>query len=475
MRRLAHGALSVGISLFLGCGREQATVSVAPVPAPPGAKNVLLIVVDDLNTALSAYGHPVVKTPNVEELARRGVLFERAYCQYPLCNPSRASFLSGRRPRTTRIYEQKTRPDAHLPAAAFLPDALHRFGYWTVRAGKIFHDADFEKAFAWDYYAKLNYPVPPPGQPVRPDPQAPAARVEPGGEAGLGLLLEPRPVGPKGRDSLRDKRVVEHVSHQLKRARNKRLLFFFAVAFHRPHLPFEAPAGFFKMYPPESIELPPAAPADAPAVPEAALRGRRFAPPMTDAEARRAIAGYYASVSYMDSQLGALMKTFDRLDVWRDTVVVFTSDHGFHLGEHGLWGKLSFYEEVLRVPLVVVAPGVAGGQRVARPVELVDLYPTIFELAGLPQPEGLEGRSLAPLLADPQAPWERPAGSVLALEGLGRRLARSVTDGRFRYSEWGSSREAELYDLAADPRQLRNLAQDPAFAAERKRLAALLP
>lgn len=467
-------ATSLAALLLAACGGKEPAAPVA-ASAPPGAKNVLLIVVDDLSTALSAYGHPVVKTPNVEALARRGVLFERAYCQYPLCNPSRSSFLSGRRPGTVGVFDQKLRPDAHLPASVFLPDALHRLGYWTVRAGKIFHDSEFEKAFAWDYFTKLNYPVPPPGQPVRPEPRAATARAEPGGEAGLGLLLEPRPVGPKERESLRDKRVVEHVSRQLKRARNKQLLFFFAVAFHRPHLPFEAPASFFKMYPPESIELPPVTPPDAPPVPEAALRGRRFAPTMTDEQARRAIAGYYASVSYMDSQLGALMKTFDRLDLWRDTVVVFTSDHGFLLGEHGLWGKLAFYEQALRVPLVVVAPGVAGGRRVARPVELLDLYPTLFELAGLPRPEGLEGRSLAPLLADAQAPWDHPATSVVALEGLTRRLARSVTDGRFRYSEWGSAREAELYDLEADPHQQRNLAGDSAFAAERKRLAARLP
>jgi iduronate 2-sulfatase len=485
--RASLGLAALG--LLVACGGKPAAppspASKAPEAAAPeparrlaaGSRpNILLIVSDDLAAAaLSIYGNPLVKTPAVEKLAARGVTFDRAYCQYPICNPSRTSFLSGRRPATTRVLDNRTRPDSRLPRAAFLPNELRRQGYWTFRAGKVFHDNTWEEIGDWDYYARINSPVPPPGQPVAPDPKGPLPEpVATGGEAGLELLTKPTPIPNKEKERLRDRRIADHTARQIKKAKNRGRAFFAAVGFNRPHLPFAVPRPYFNLYPPEAMVLPAAAAPGAPAVPERALAGRRFAPTMTEAQQRAAIAGYYASVSFMDAQLEILLRTLDKLELWDSTIVVLTADHGFHLGEHGLWGKLSLYEEVVRVPLIVVAPGIPGGRRSARPVELVDLYPTLVELAGLEAPADLEGQSFAPQLRDPDAPRTRPATTRLELTGLTTKTAWSTTDGRWRYTEWGSPAEAELYDLEADPRQQRNLANDPKWQAERQRMAELL-
>ncbi len=492
------GCLSLG-GLLSGCRGEMAS---APAPAGP-RPNVLLMVVDDLNTALGAYGNARVSTPSVDRLAARGVVFERAYCQYPLCNPSRTSFLAGRRPQTLGVLSMRTPPARALAENVSLPTHFRQHGYWTMRAGKILHGVAFEGAIEWDVVGKLNRPLAKlklgeasqagakrePSARDEPNARASARAGEEGRAApqrhedpaaddgeGENRLLSPIVVeGAEARLNLRDHHVAEEAVRWLKRSQRREEPFFMALGFHRPHLPFEAPEKFFALYPPESIELPIAPPPGAPPVPPRAVHTRASFPSMTPDEQRRVIASYYASVSYVDSQVGLVLEALDKLGLAESTVVVLTSDHGFLLGEHGgLWGKGALYEPAVRVPLMVTGPGIAAGARCPRPVELLDLYPTLSELAGLPLPEGLEGKSLLPLLRQPAAAWERPAYTVLSIGDGEDELARTVRTERFRYTEWGSRERAELYDHQADPDELYNLADDPAAAGQRHEMEKLL-
>lgn len=424
--------------------------------------NVLLILSDDLNTALGCYGHPIVRTPAIDRLARRGVRFERAYCQYPLCNPSRTSFLTGRRPDTTRIFGNGQPPRAHLGDAPWLPEYFRRHGYFTAGIGKIAHGR-FADTLTWDVYeepnrgggqgaGRLRRGMPPRG----------AGRDD---EGGLFLVWQP---SDRPDEEEPDGRVARRVAELMAQQRDRP--FFLAAGFHRPHQPFVAPRRYFGQYPPERIPLPAYSPDDRSDIPAPALTRRPVDENRSDAEKREVIAAYYACVSFLDAQVGVLLDALDRLNLWDRTVVVFASDHGFHLGEHNLWAKVTLFEEAARVPLIVAAPGRRRGAVCQRLTELVDLFPTLAELCRLPAPEGLEGRSLLPLLRDPRAPG-RP-GALTQLR-RGRIEGRSVRTERFRYTEWDEGRAGvELYDHATDPREIRNLARDPAFA---ETIASLKP
>ena len=413
-------------------------------------RNVLFIVSDDLNAGFASYGHPQVRTPHLDRLAAMGRRFDRAYCNYPVCNASRTSFLSGRLPRTTQVVGNGVDPRVVLGADfQFLPEHFKAQGYFTAGIGKITHTPEFLKSIRWDVvtdpqhepelYEKTNARV----LRTRPDeahPDGITARL-------VARLMEEHRDGP----------------------------FFIGAGFHRPHLPLIAPQKYFDLYPLDQITVPTGT--TPPDIPEIAR------PPFYDAnvppdEARSRIQAYYACVSFMDAQVGVLLETMDRLDLWRSTVVVFLSDNGYHLGQHGgFWGKMSLMDESARVPLIVCAPDVKGGP-CARAVSLVDLFPTLTELCGLPMPAGLDGRSLAPLLRDPAAPWEHPARSV-AVRGEKRNgmldLGRSAHTERHTFIRWPDGSK-QLYDDATDPAQNHNLAADSAHAGLATKLhSALLP
>lgn len=481
-----RSSLLLAVSLLLAAGCK------GPPEAPPGPRrNVVFIVVDDLNTALSVYGNPVVRTPNFERLAAHGVVFEHAYSQFPLCSPSRTSFLSGRLPQTTGILDQKTPPRAVLGDAAFLPDVFRAAGFFTLRAGKMLHGNKYETAIQWDAEGKFNLPLTRraphrfrrPSPEVLADPKAAEpvswsrdhAVVEADAAEGLNRLLSPQGVSGLAEENLRDRFVVDETVRYLRERKKDAQPFFFAVGLHRPHVPLILPERFLQMYQPADIPLPPVAAADAPPLPPRALRGLAVGPQIEPGQAQQAIANYYAAVSYIDAELGTLLDALDRLELWDDTVVVLLSDHGFHLGEHGgLWGKLSLFEESARVPLLIAAPGLSPGGRSTRTVELVDLFPTVVELAGLRPPAGLEGRSLVPLLRDPSAPWEHPARTWLAPKRKDAGEAISIRTERFRYTEWRGPAQAELYDHDNDPFELWNRVSDPAYADDKRRLHRLL-
>lgn len=410
----------------------------------PRKLNVLFIAVDDLNTCIGCYGHPFVKTPNIDRLAARGVRFDRAYCQYPLCNPSRISLLSGRRPDTTKIYLDGVPAREFLSGVDLLPEYFRRFGYFTAHVGKI------GGAVRWDVTIK-------------------GGRQEK--EGGGILKIEWRATASKDEDEPDGKTALQIVRLL---EQNKSRPFFIAAGFGKPHLPFVAPQKYFDLYPPDRIELP-KEPADVRKnVPPIAFN--RHKETLPEDTARKATAAYFACISFMDAQLGHVLDAMDRLQLWDNTVVVFWSDHGFNLGQHGgLWRKASLFEEVARVPLIVAAPGKQKGAVSPRLVELVDLYPTLTQLCGLKAPEGLEGTSIVPLLETPDRAWKQGAFIQVAHGRMHDVMGRSLRTERYRYTEWDDGKQGlELYDHSTDPRELTNLANDPRHAATIAEMRQLL-
>jgi len=433
--------------------------------SPSRRLNVLLIAVDDLNNHLGCYEHPVVKSPNIDRLAQRGVRFDRAYCQYPLCNPSRTSFLSGRRPDTTGIFTNTTPPRTTLKDVVFLPEYFKQHGYFTARVGKIAHGR-FADAVKWDVSEE-------PGRDQGGDDEQRGQgrrRRPPGGAATQGqqplwqATHNKDEAEPDGRTARRIVQLMEQ---------NKDKPFFIAAGFHKPHIRWIAPKKYFDMYPPDKIQLPQEPADDRQDIPNVALnRNANFAS-ITNAQSRRqAIAAYYACTTFLDAQVGVLLDALDRLKLWDNTVVVFLSDHGFHLGEHGgLWAKMSLFEPSARVPFLIAAPGKKAGVASPRLVELVDVFPTLTQLCGLPTPEGMEGVSLVRLLEDPNRPWKKAAFTQVQRGGV---MGRSVRTERYRYTEWGSEKVAELYDHETDPLEHTNLVNDPKHAKVVEEMRRLL-
>jgi uncharacterized sulfatase len=376
--------------------------------APARAKlNVVFLVGDDLNTNLGCYGHPIVKSPHIDRLAERGVRFDRAYTNVPVCNPSRVSFLSGRRPK-----EKNTETEA-----VYLPNYFSSHGYHTVEVGKVRHSygPSHEKA-VFDEYLK--------------------------GSAEAAAFLDRKHDGP----------------------------FLLAVGLTHTHPGFATKPQFTKLYAAERMVLP-AEPSDIrERVPADAFRGVDI-PAMTADEHRAHLARYYASISTLDDEVGAVMAALDKGDLWKNTVVVLSSDHGRMLGEHGgIFDKRCLFEQSVRIPLIVAAPGNAG-KTSPRLVENVDIYPTLVALCGLPVPAGLQGLSLVPLLKDPRAAWRQAAFAHSPVHPQGVTMRTE----RYRYTEWGPGKPAELYDHESDPLEQRNLANEPEKAelvGEMRRLFA---
>ncbi len=430
--------------------RRQLLATTAAFVAPAKPRNVLFIAVDDLNTRVGCYGAPV-QTPNIDRLSRQGVRFDRAYCQYPLCNPSRTSLLTGLRPPRTQIMENATWFRDKMPDVVTLPQLFRQNGYRTMASGKIFHGG-LNDDKAWDIGAT---PL------ARQAPRKGQAQKDREKHADRYLALDGD--GASEPDSRNTERAIELLGQKHDKP------FFLAYGLARPHVPFLAPKKYFDLYDPAKVRLPP----DFAAEPSG--QGPAYRPnfdifirrPASEEEARRMIAGYYASISFMDAQVGRVLDALDRSGHRDNTVVVFFGDHGFHLGEKGMWSKQSLFEVSTRVPLIVCAPGVAKtGQSCARTAELVDLYPTLADLCGLKPPAGLDGESLVPLLRDPRAPWSNAAYTFIR---RGTVLGATIRTERFRYTEWDRA-NAELYDHRADPGENRNLAGDPRFAGDREAL-----
>jgi arylsulfatase A-like enzyme len=430
-------------------------------PAKAPARNVLLILLDDLNTQVGAWGAPVV-TPAIDRLAARGVRFDRAYVQVAMCSPSRTSMLTGWRPERTGVWQNMdpSRPEGAVP----LQEHFAAHGATTASVGKVYH---LPQDFRWDVSDE--------------HPEAPEEEQD---GHGAGDDIEGQWVKAPGTDADQpDGHRARRAASLLERFRGRR--FFLALGLVRPHLRWIAPSRYFGLYPPEAmapVPFPADDLADVPAIavkthpqplPGLPLLGREppgLAP--DPAFRRQAVAAYRACVSFADAQVGLVLDALDRLDLGKDTVVVLAGDNGYHLGDHGgLFRKDTLFEEALHVPLVVAAPGLRPGTVVRSPVELLDVYPTVVELAGLPAVPGLDGRSLAALAARPDAPARPAALSYRRVQPPER--AWSLRTEAVRYTVWPDGSE-ELYDVRSRHGESENLASRPERAAEQARLRARL-
>lgn len=435
MPRLIIGLAVVGLG-------SSSVVAAVPVARP----NVLLIVVDDLNNALGCYGHPVVKSPNVDRLAARGVRFDRAYCNYPVCNASRTSFLSGRRPEATQVFTNGVDPRLKLGADfEFLPEYFRAHGYITKGVGKVPHTPEHATSIRWDYYDD-------PGA-ITEDETKERKRNRTSSDKKTSdfrsLSDEQQP------DGIAVRRAVQFLAEPRDRP------LFLAVGLHRPHGPRVAPQKYFDLYRPETLPPLVEPPGHAVGIPKIATPPQ-YEPDWSENKWRSEWQTYYACVTFMDAQVGVLLDAMDRLQLWENTIVIFLSDHGVHLGEHGgFWGKQSLMEESVRVPLIAYAPGRKAEVASPRLVELVDVFPTLTDLCGLPTQSGVEGTSFGPLLDDPQRPWKKAAFAVVRRGKT--TLGRNVCTEQFNFIQWPDG-ALQLYDHQRDPKEYANLAADPQHA-----------
>lgn len=433
--------------------------------------NVLLIIADDQNCELGCYGNKTIHTPNLDRLASLGVRFDRSYCNYPVCNASRTSFLSGRYPDTTRIFGNGTQPRQALGKDfQFLPEYFRAQGWFTAGIGKIAHGS-FPDSIKWDVFAE-------PMRGVDEDEKAaPAKRPRRGKKGAPAAAEEPVPFGWQATDNKDEEEpdgiTARKVSKLLEDHKNGP--FFIAAGFHKPHVPHTAPKKYFEMYPPDKMPLPMEPTDHTRGIPKIANPPKYF-PDLKENQERSIISHYLAASTFMDSQVGVVLETVDRLKLWDSTVVVFLGDHGWHLGEHGgFWAKMSVMEESARAPFIVVAPGRKAQASCARLVEFVDLFPSLCELCGVAQPDGLEGTSFVPLLDDPRREWKKAAFTVVS-RGRGRNgesLGRSVRTERYTYNVWPDG-STQLYDHDSDAKEYFNLARDERHAKTVAEMAQLL-
>lgn len=429
--------------------------------------NVLFIAVDDLAASLGCYGDLIAKTPHIDRLAARGVRFDRAYNQIPLCNPSRASLMTGLRPDQIKVYDLDRHFRDEVPNVTTLSQHFLNNGYATSRVGKIYHynvpasigTDGFDDAPSWQ--KTIN----PKGRDKTDE--ALVFNAEPHRKISGALSW----LAAEGTDEEQtDGMIATEAIKLMKEHKNEP--FFIDAGFFRPHTPYVAPKKYFDLYPLEEMRLPFAPENDREDIPAAAFAHNNPVPnySLEEKTCLNALRAYYACVSFVDAQVGRILKTLDDLGLAQNTIVVFWSDHGYHLGEHrGIWQKRTLFEEGARAPLIICDPRARGnGQSSARIVEFVDLYPTLVDLAKLPRPktQKLAGRTLVPLLQNPLANWNGKAITQI-LRPADKRLEKmtmgcSIRTARWRYTEWAEGQAGrELYDHASDPNEFHNLAINP--------------
>lgn len=425
---------------------------------------------DDMRVELGCYTSRFnALTPNLDALARSGVRFDRNFCQFPLCNPSRSSLFTGRHPTGTGVLDNRTKfRDAH-PDWISLPQLFRENGYVSYRVGKIFHGAGIDDPKAWTQGGEISGG----SAPSDDDPHQNLTKAQYSDRIVV--------LGGNG-EGQGDYETADRAIAYLRKYKDQP--FFLGCGFVKPHSPPTAPRRFFDLYDVNKIELPPdfaAAPTVPQGFPKAAIRPKNadlfIGRTASEAEARQVIRAYLASISWADWNVGRVVAELDRLGLRQNTIVVFVADHGYQLGEKGKWSKAgSLFEMGTRVPMMIAAPGVKGnGQASLRMVQSVDIYSTLVELCGLDLPQGNEGRSLVPLLNNPQAQWEHPAYSVWSEDGTTLHGVAVRTE-KWRYAEFGLNAQngAMLFDPHADPGEMKNLADDPQYAKARAELSPLV-
>ncbi len=437
-------------------------------------RNVLFVLSDDLTSrALACYGNPICQTPNIDRLARESMLFERAYCQYPLCAPSRASLLCGRLPDTTKVLTNGPDFRSALPDVVTLPQLFKNNAYQAIREGKMYHMGvpgtvgtdRWQDAPSWTHNGS------PQGKEQHS--RGEGRNLTPKIGQGVAMHYVRTADASEQADFDAANRVIAHLE------KHRQDPFFIGLGFVRPHVPFVAPGKFFDLYPLERIRNFPNPPGDLDDIPEMGrvAKNNWDHMGMSEEERRVALQSYYAATSFMDEQLGRVLDALERLGLRENTIISFASDHGWGLGEHTHWQKMSLLEESAKVPLLISAPGRRGwGQRSRALVESLDLYPTIASLAGLQAPADLDGKDLTPLLQNPRAKVRDYARSQITTAQVDGRAVRTE---RFRYIRWrakGGEVAEEFYDHRKDPGELRNLVkgggEERALAAHRRLVPA---
>jgi arylsulfatase A-like enzyme len=435
--------------------------------------NVLFLIADDLNNTLGCYGDRQIQTPHLDKLAARGMRFDRAYCSFPLCGPSRNSMLTGLYPNSTGIQANAQIFRQTIPQQPSLSQTFRQSGYFAARIGKLYHynvpksigTNGHDDPASWEL--ELN-----PAGVDRLEEEPSIFSITPGQFGGTLSWF----ASPKGDRLHTDGLMADDAEWVLERCAKRRdRPFFLAVGFFRPHTPYVSPKPYFEKYDLGQMTVVQGVKEDQADLPAPALGSyKKEQDKLTDDLRRQARQAYYASISFMDAQVGRVIDALDRLGLADDTIIVFTSDHGYHLGEHGLWQKQSLFEESARVPLLIVAPGVTKGGEVAKsPVSHIDLFPTLADLCSVTTPKNLQGQSLTPLLRDAAQVGRGWALTQVVRGGGFRRMGASPAQGddgkrfygyslrtaRWRYTEWAEGEKGtELYDHDNDPHELTNLA-----------------
>ena len=429
--------------------------------------NVLFISVDDMNCDLGAYGHPIVKTPNLDRLCKMGVRFDAAYCQQPLCGPSRASIMTGLRPDTLDMHTLKHELREKNPDVVTLGQLFRNNDYFSARSGKIYHygnpkmigtDGNDDPA-TWD---ERHNPIG-----IDRLQEEKITRYGKGQQKKKNLGISMAWWDPESADvDHTDGKVAAKIIEQIEQRKEEP--FFLAAGFFNPHCPYVAPKKYFDLYPLDEIPMPDLEKAklDLQDVPPMAIQRDvknwpYYFKDVSLEEARKCKQAYYATISFVDAQVGKLLDALERNDLLDNTVIVFWSDHGYFLGEKGLWYKRKAFERSARMPLIIAAPGLSKNKSTSKPVELLDIYPTLADLCGLKAPENLEGKSLRPLLENPTtAEWNKPA--VTQIWHNKKAWGYSIRTERFRYTEWLEGKAGrELYDHSKDKNEVQNLAEAP--------------
>ncbi|MBL8293114.1 MAG: sulfatase [Bryobacterales bacterium] len=425
-------------------------------------RNVLFIASDDLNHSFSTYGHPFVRTPNLDALAGRGVRFDRAYCQFPLCSPSRTSVMTGLSPDATGVYDLRKHFRESVPDVVTLGQTFQKNGYFVARTGKIFHYGNpgqigtdgLDDAPTW--MRRIN--------PAGVDKTKEEPRIinhTPGRGLGSSVSFY---ASPARDEEHTDGMVAAETIRMMEEHRNEP--WFLGAGFYKPHCPYVAPSKYFDRVPISKVKLIPFEEWELTIAPKWAYWTQ---PPnfgLTEKQRLEGMQAYFAAILFLDAQVGKLLDALKRTGQEERTTVVFWSDHGYGLGEHGQWMKQTVFEHAARTPLLMAGAGVkARGQACGRTVELLDLYPTLADLCGLKDvPASLHGKSVRPLLENPKAAWDRPAVTQVHRNQV---RGYSLRTERYRYSMWDHGREGEeLYDYQSDPRELKNLAKTSGLRAE---------
>ena len=450
MNHLSYLAHTVIFILLVGCTRQDKNTS-----ANTGQLNVLFIIADDLNCDLGAYGNNIIKTPNIDRLAKSGVVFENAHNQYPLCGPSRASFMTGMYTEQTQITKNNIFLRSSIPDVITLGQRFRQQGYQSVRIGKIFHydnpsaigTSGTDDVYTWD-------------QTINPYGRD---KIE---EYKINTL-SPRKYGAtlswlaangtdlEQTDGIGATKAIEQLDNFSKNGTN----FFLAVGFYKPHTPFVAPKKYFDLYNTETISIPKSSDNYLKTIPDPAARSIRAKPNqlnLHDSVAKEIKEAYYATISFVDAQVGRILDKLEQTGLSKNTIIVFTSDHGYHLGEHGHWQKQTLFENSTRVPLIFSYPGIKNkGLTTNSPVELIDIYPTIMDLTGISTPNHVVGKSLQPII---NTEIESVRKSALTRW----RNGYSIKTNRYRLTQWGKNGELgyELYDHKNDKKELHNLSSD---------------